>query len=102
VSLTEPVGYLELAALASQARVILTDSGGLQKEAYWYGVPCVTLRPSTEWVDTVRVGANVLVDDDPDAIAAAVAAARMPTHLPALYGDGYASERIAAALGRTG
>ena len=100
VSLVPPLGYLEFAALASQARVILTDSGGLQKEAYWYGVPCVTLRPSTEWVDTVRVGANVLVDDDPDAIAAAVAAARMPPHLPALYGDGYASERVAEALGR--
>ena len=69
VRLVEPLGYLDLAALASQARVILTDSGGLQKEAYWYGVPCVTLRPSTEWVDTVEVGANVLVDDDPDRIA---------------------------------
>ena len=56
--------YLELASLASQARVIVTDSGGLQKEAYWYGVPCVTVRPSTEWVDTVAVGANVLVDAD--------------------------------------
>ena len=98
VSLTEPLGYLELAALASQARVILTDSGGLQKEAYWYGVPCVTLRPSTEWVDTVRVGANVLVDDDPEAIVTAVAAAVMPNDRPVLYGDGYASERVAAAL----
>jgi UDP-GlcNAc3NAcA epimerase len=98
IRLSRPLGYLELAALASQARVIATDSGGLQKEAYWYGVPCVTLRPSTEWVDTVEVGANVLVDDDPDAIARAVAAARMPDERPPLYGDGHASERIASAL----
>ena len=95
---TPPLGYLDFAALASQARVILTDSGGLQKEAYWYGVPCVTLRPSTEWTDTVAVGANVLVDDDPDRIAAAVRDARMPEERPRLYGDGHASERIAEAL----
>jgi UDP-N-acetylglucosamine 2-epimerase len=98
VRLSEPLGYLDLAALAQQARVILTDSGGLQKEAYWYGVPCVTLRPSTEWVDTVELGANVLVDDDPDALAGAVARAAMPDGRPQLYGDGRASERIAAVL----
>jgi UDP-GlcNAc3NAcA epimerase len=97
-----PLGYLDFAALASQARVILTDSGGLQKEAYWYGVPCVTMRPSTEWVDTVEVGANVLVDDDPERIAAAAAQARMPTELPELYGDGHASERIAEVLVQVG
>jgi UDP-N-acetylglucosamine 2-epimerase len=93
-----PLGYLDFAALASQARVILTDSGGLQKEAYWYGVPCVTMRPSTEWVDTVELGANVLVDDNPDRIVAAAAAAALPRGLPALYGDGHASERIAEVL----
>jgi len=98
VRLIEPLGYLELASLASQARVIVTDSGGLQKEAYWYSVPCVTTRPSTEWIDTVVLGANVLVDDDPDAIAEAVANAAMPPRLPVLYGDGHASERIAQVL----
>jgi UDP-GlcNAc3NAcA epimerase len=98
IRLSPPLGYLDLAALASQARVIATDSGGLQKEAYWYGVPCVTMRPSTEWVDTVEVGANRLVDDDPDEIAHAIATARMPADRPELYGDGRASERIGAVL----
>jgi UDP-N-acetylglucosamine 2-epimerase len=102
VRLVEPLGYFELAALASQARVILTDSGGLQKEAYWYGVPCVTMRPSTEWLDTVEVGANVLVDDDPDRIAAAAAEARMPAERPLLYGDGHASERVVDELAPVG
>ena len=98
VTVLEPLGYLDMAALASQARVVLTDSGGLQKEAYWYGVPCVTARPSTEWVDTVELGANVLVDADPGAIAAAVRDATLPAGLPVLYGDGHASERVASAL----
>jgi UDP-GlcNAc3NAcA epimerase len=98
VRMLDPLGYLELASLASQARVVITDSGGLQKEAYWYRVPCVTLRPSTEWVDTVEAGANVLVDDDPDLIASAVASAELPKRLPKLYGDGKASERIAEVL----
>jgi UDP-GlcNAc3NAcA epimerase len=98
VRLLRPLGYLDFTALASQARVIATDSGGLQKEAYWHGVPCVTLRDTTEWTETVAVNANVLVDDDPDAIAAAVASARMPDERPQLYGDGHASERIAEVL----
>jgi UDP-N-acetylglucosamine 2-epimerase len=98
VRILEPLGYLDFAALSSQARVILTDSGGLQKEAYWYGVPCVTLRPSTEWIDTVELGANTLVDDDPDRIVAAVREARMPDERPPLYGDGRASDRIADLL----
>jgi UDP-N-acetylglucosamine 2-epimerase len=102
VELLAPVGYLDMAALVSQARVLVTDSGGLQKEAYWYGVPCVTARPSTEWKDTVELGANVLVDDDPQQLAAAVASARMPEELPPLYGDGHAAERVAASLADRG
>ncbi|HKT43207.1 MAG TPA: UDP-N-acetylglucosamine 2-epimerase (non-hydrolyzing) [Gaiellaceae bacterium] len=98
VRLVDALGYLDMAALVSQARVLVTDSGGLQKEAYWYGVPCVTARPSTEWVDTVEVGANVLVDDDPVLLAEAVASARMPADRPQLYGDGSAAPRVAASL----
>jgi UDP-N-acetylglucosamine 2-epimerase len=98
VELREPMGYLAFASAASQARVIATDSGGLQKEAYWFRVPCVTMRPSTEWVDTVEAGANTLVDDDPDAIEAAVRSAMFPCEAPELYGDGHAAERIVAAL----
>jgi UDP-GlcNAc3NAcA epimerase len=100
VSLTPPLGYLDFAALVSQARVVLTDSGGLQKEAYWYGVPCLTMRPSTEWADTVEVGANTLVDDDPGLITAAAKSARMPNSRPDLYGDGRAAERIAGLLSK--
>lgn len=99
VELLSPLGYLAFASAASQARVIATDSGGLQKEAYWYGVPCVTMRPSTEWIDTVELGANVLVDDDPDAIERAVRDAVFPAGAPTLYGDGRAAERVAAAVG---
>jgi UDP-GlcNAc3NAcA epimerase len=98
VKVVDPLGYLDFSAFLSQSRVVATDSGGLQKEAYWYGVPCVTLRPSTEWVDTVEIGANVLVGDHPEAIGAAIRDARMPDERPQLYGDGKASERIARTL----
>lgn len=93
-----PVGYLDFAALASQARLVLTDSGGVQKEAYWHGVPCVTLRRSTEWVETVETGWNRLAGDDLGEILAAVAQATRPPEHPPLYGDGKASNRIAQLL----
>jgi UDP-GlcNAc3NAcA epimerase len=96
VEAVEPLGYLEMLALVAGAEAIVTDSGGLQKEAYWLHVACVTLRPNTEWVDTVAAGANAL--SEPAGLAAALAAARFPDHPPRLYGDGHASERIAAAL----
>ena len=98
VRLLPPVGYLDFAALASQARVIMTDSGGVQKEAYWYRVPCLTLRTTTEWVETIEAGWNRLVATDPDAIAAAVRQASPGAEHPDLYGDGHASERIADLL----
>ena len=95
----EPLGYLEMLALVAGATRVVTDSGGLQKEAYWLRVPCVTLRANTEWVDTVRVGANALVDPAaPDGLDAALEAARFPDDAPQLYGDGHASERIAGLL----
>jgi len=95
----EPVGYLEMLALVAGASRVVTDSGGLQKESYWLRVPCITLRPSTEWVDTVLVGANTLVDPvDPSALGPALENAAFPAEAPPLYGDGHAAERIAEAL----
>ena len=98
VVLLPPVGYLDFAALASQARVVVTDSGGVQKEAYWYRVPCVTLRTATEWVETVEAGWNTLVGTDPELLVAAVREARAPGEHPDLYGDGRAADRIADLL----
>jgi UDP-GlcNAc3NAcA epimerase len=92
----EPVGYLEMLGLVAAADVVVTDSGGLQKEAYWLQAPCVTIRPSTEWVDTVEAGANTLAE--PEGLADALAGARFPPEAPTLYGDGHAAERIAASL----
>jgi UDP-N-acetylglucosamine 2-epimerase len=97
VIVVPPLGYLELTALLCNARAVLTDSGGLQKEAYLAGVPCVTLRAATEWTETVRLGWNVLVDLDREAALTALRRTP-PADRPALYGDGHAGERIVAAL----
>ncbi len=95
--LTPPLGYIELTALLCNARAVLTDSGGLQKEAYLAGVPCITLRPSTEWTETVEHGWNVLVDLDREAALEALARTP-PADRPPLYGDGHAGERVLGAL----
>ena len=99
----EPVGYLEMVALEASAVAIATDSGGVQKEAYLSGVPCITLRSETEWSETVEAGWNRVVDADPAALADALADEtfmRRDRPRPPLFGDGEAARRIVAALER--
>ena len=89
VQLVEPVGYLDMVRLMQAARMILTDSGGMQKEAYWLKVPCVTLRDETEWVETVEVGWNVVVGaDDKEQILQMIQSWDLQPKHPGLYGDG--------------
>jgi UDP-GlcNAc3NAcA epimerase len=99
VCLTEPAGYLDMLRLEQQAKAILTDSGGIQKEAYFFGVPCITLREETEWVETVQTGWNRLVGADRDRIVVAVRNLPVLTERPPVFGDGHAAERIVALLG---
>ena len=93
LELVPPIGYLDFLELARNARAIVTDSGGVQKEAYLLGVSCVTMRPSTEWVETVDAGWNVLVDLDRDAALAALER-EPPAERPELYGGGRAARRV--------
>jgi UDP-GlcNAc3NAcA epimerase len=101
VTVTAPLGYVELTALLVSARAVLTDSGGLQKEAYLAGVSCVTLRPNTEWVETVQAGWNTLVDLDLERARAALERAPPATPRTGVYGDGQAGRRVVSALAET-
>jgi UDP-N-acetylglucosamine 2-epimerase len=100
VKIVEPVGYLDMLVLEENARLILTDSGGMQKEAYFFGVPCITLRPETEWVETVEVGWNVVAGANISAIVDGnqKAISSPPTNRPNLYGDGRASLEVVRYL----
>ena len=98
VTLLPPLGYLDFMKLAMHSRAVLTDSGGVQKEAYLLGVRCVTLRDTTEWVETVETGWNALVDLDAGAAVAALEAPEPPGERPELYGGGHAAERVAGVL----
>jgi UDP-N-acetylglucosamine 2-epimerase (non-hydrolysing)/UDP-GlcNAc3NAcA epimerase len=97
VRVVPPLGYLDFTALLLHARAVLTDSGGVQKEAYLAGVPCVTLRDRTEWTETVQMGWNTIVGLDADAARAALER-EPPAEHPPLYGDGRAGERVVQAL----
>ena len=98
VVVSDPVGYFDSLALIKNARVVATDSGGMQKEAYFMETPCVTMRETSEWVETLASGWNVLVGADPEALMAALAAAR-PGHMRGdYYGCGDAAGRIVTAL----
>jgi UDP-N-acetylglucosamine 2-epimerase len=97
--LIDPVGYLDMLVLEQNARMILTDSGGVQKEAFFFGVPCLTLRPETEWVETVEAGWNVVCGASREHILEAARRVDWSHESPPrIFGDGLASEKITAIL----
>jgi UDP-N-acetylglucosamine 2-epimerase len=99
VKVIDPVGYLDMLMLEQNARAILTDSGGIQKEAFFFKVPCLTLRPETEWIETIQSGWNHLVGVDPDLIIDAIRNLEIPdTSLMQAFGDGFAAHKIASII----
>jgi len=98
VRIIDPVGYFDMIALEYSARMILTDSGGIQKEAYWLKVPCVTLRDETEWLETVENGWNILTGANSAKIIKAVKTFKSPAKHPQLYGNGKAAEKCLKTL----
>jgi UDP-N-acetylglucosamine 2-epimerase len=98
LQMIDPVGYLDMLLIERDARVILTDSGGVQKEAFWLGIPCVTLRDETEWVETVEAGWNEVVGVEPDRVRAALAKGKPDEPPPPVYGEGKTADKIAQLM----
>ena len=101
VRLIEPVGYFDMMMLEENARMIATDLGGVQREAYFHGIPCITLRDETEWMETVQVGWNRLVGVEQDKILDAWMNFRLPASQPPIFGDGEASKKIVSLIDST-
>jgi UDP-N-acetylglucosamine 2-epimerase len=102
INIIDPLGYFDMLLLMKNAHKILTDSGGMQKEAYWLQVPCITLRDETEWVETLQVGWNVLAGVSSDKIIDVVKNWQPPEGHPAIYGDGTAVQKIITLLSELG
>jgi UDP-GlcNAc3NAcA epimerase len=98
VKMIEPVGYLEMLAYEAACSAVLTDSGGVQKEAFFFHKPCITLRDTTEWVELVQTGWNTLARADRDVIVSAVENLHIPDDHPSIYGDGHCAEKIVSYL----
>lgn len=101
VRLIDPVGYFDMMVLEEHARLIATDSGGVQREAYFLGVPCLTLRDTTEWVETVAVGWNKVVGTDPEVVCDLWYSFEPPAEHPPIFGNGTAGQQIVAILEST-
>ncbi|EHQ92005.1 non-hydrolyzing UDP-N-acetylglucosamine 2-epimerase [Desulfosporosinus youngiae] len=102
VKVLEPVGYLDMIALEANTLKLVTDSGGVQKEAYFAGVPCITMRDETEWVETVEVGWNCLTGADEEKILEAVERFAPPEHRPTIFGEGKAAEQFVEMMDKEG
>ncbi len=98
VQMIDPVGYLEMISLENACSAVVTDSGGVQKEAYFFRKPCITMRDATEWVELVESGWNTLAGTDSDKIINAMKSLHVPDTYPSLYGDGKCAEKIISAL----
>ena len=98
VTLIEPVGYLEMLKYEEACTAVLTDSGGVQKEAFFFQKPCITMRDTTEWVELVTSGWNTLTGANTEKIVSAIQGIHTPVDYPQLYGDGHTAEKIIEVL----
>ena len=98
ISIIEPLGYLDFISLQKHSEKIITDSGGIQKEAYLNGIPCITIRPETEWIETVKAGWNVLVGDKKDQLIENCLHFKPSHNRPRYFGDGNSSKKIISIL----